>query len=332
MNDEQLAAQLRSAERPVTPDPAFLDRLYQDLAIDLGFRAEDRPGPAPVRAGRRRRGRIGRYGPLLLAAAFVSLAALAAILVGSQRDDLRTAVGRAGTTRIAVRPDFPQADLGGLAGFDVDVARALMDKLALDAELEPVPVGQILTGSTTAWDLAMPSTVLTADEQTRFASTDAYYLWPVSLLVLRAGGAQTTGDLDGQRICAVTGSSGAAWLHGDLSSQVTVAARAPALPQVTVLASDADCMTALIAHDVDAMVTASWSPADLAARPSLRAVGSTAYLEPRSIIASRDPRDPTALLLAIDRALDELRADGTLSQLSGNRFGGIDLTTPPVVP
>ncbi len=335
MNDERLSAQLRSAEQPVTPDPAFLDALYQDLAVDLGFRIDGRTRRRRTsdRTAKRRGGAARRYGPLLLAAAFISVGAIAAMVVGSQRDDLRTAVGQAGTTRMAVRPDFPQADMGGLAGFDVDVAHALMDELALDAELRPVPVDQILSGNGPGdWDLAMPSAVLSAEEQGRFAASDPYYLWPVSVLVPVDSDVRAIADLGGRHVCAVAGSSGAAWLARAVSPAVVDPVLPPAAPLVTIAANDGACMAAVVGGAVDAMVTAAWSPADLAARPKLRSIGGPVYLEPRSVIASRGGKDPTALLLAIDQALGTLRADGTLRQLSGNRFGGYDLSAPEVNP
>ncbi len=80
---------------------------------------------------------------------------------------------------------------------------------------------------------------------------------------------------------------------------------------------------------MDAIVTSALSDSDLAARPSFRTVGGPILVEPRTIVAARAGLDPSALLSVVDDALGAMRSDGTLADLSRNRFGGRDLTTPP---
>ena len=99
-------------------------------------------------------------------------------------------------------------------------------------------------------------------------------------------------------------------------------------PAVRVEPDDQTCLDALMAHEVDAVVSASLSAADIGVRASVRALGQPVMLDPRSVVLRSAGSDPSGLLAAIDGALGELREDGTLTDLSRNRFGGQDLSVP----
>ena len=88
------------------------------------------------------------------------------------------------------------------------------------------------------------------------------------------------------------------------------------------------CLDDLAAGEVDAVVTSALTAADIAVRPAVRTLGQPILLDPRTIVARTDGPDPTTLLQAADEALGEMRADGTLADLSRGRFGGQDLTGP----
>ena len=155
----------------------------------------------------------------------------------------------------------------------------------------------------------------------RFARSVPYYWWPHYLVVDAASGRSAIDDLAGQAICAVGGDVGESWLRGEGGS-------APIDGSVVVTrASDAECLTALADGAVAGMVTARMGPADLAARPTL-AVLRGPPAEPRVVIAALASR-PGSLMAEVDAAIGELLADGTLTRLSKNRFGGYDLTRSP---
>ena len=136
-----------------------------------------------------------------------------------------------------------------------------------------------------------------------------------------ASGRSTIDDLAGQAICAVEGDVGESWLRGEGGD-------APIDGSVVVTrASDAECLAALADGAVAGMVTARMGPADLAARPTL-AVLRGPPAEPRVVITSL-ARRPGSLMADVDAAIGELLADGTLTRLSKNRFGGYDLTRSP---
>ena len=298
-----------------------------DRVLDATF-ARTRSLPQQRSSRRARLSLLGRRTPLLAAAGLV-LAGAATALVGAwlstdRTPDLLTRLREAGMATMAVRPDHPQV-VGatvGLDGFDVDVATELGRRLGLKADIQPASAADMLASDAeTGPDLYFPSVGTSAIDPARFARSVPYYWWPHYLVVDTASGRSAIDDLAGQAICAVGGDVGESWLRGEGGS-------APIDGSVVVTrASDAECLAALADGAVAGVVTARMGPADLAARPTL-AVLRGPPAEPRVVIAGLALR-PGSLMADVDTAIGELLADGTLTRLSKNRFGGYDLTRSP---
>ena len=82
-----------------------------------------------------------------------------------------------------------------------------------------------------------------------------------------------------------------------------------------------------------ASVTTSLLAADLATRPNVSVLtGRPVLSEGRAIIADRTGLDSDTLLEEIQKALDSMHDDGTLTLMSARRFGrrGSDHCTDPV--
>ena len=127
---------------------------------------------------------------------------------------------------------------------------------------------------------------------------------------------------------AVDGSAGAYWLEGPYAGPSSTPVEAPPRDiSMQLEATDRDCLAALLAGEIDALVTTTFNPADLAVRP-VRILGDAVLTDPRSILAQRAGIDPTGLIAEVDRVLAEMRSDGSLVGFSQNRFGGRDLTGP----
>ena len=332
MDDERLVNRLRKVADPATPDPAFLERMYEELAEELRFR------PARQSAVRASRRRTARRLTLLAAAVVLALSMVGgALLVGAivdreRRPDVTPSllerVRDADAIRIAVRPDRPQVTApGGVrSGFDIDVATEIGRRLGLRVELVFTPVDEIITGRG-EWDIALPSSAV---EPGAFATTASYYDWPVRLIVPAGSTAAGPGDLSGTTICVVVGSGGEAWLDGRFRGTSPTPVAIPPTPSaVRRLATDEACAADVDAGASAALVTAGWSDADLAARPALTRVGEAIFTEARPIIAVHGEQDPAELIAEIDRILAAMRSDGTLADFSRSRFGGLDLSQPP---
>jgi polar amino acid transport system substrate-binding protein len=233
-----------------------------------------------------------------------------------------------GVIRIAVRPDRPQvtAPGGARSGFDVDVATEIGRRLGLRVELDFTPADEMLAGRG-QWDIALPSSAV---EPGTFAASTPYYDWPIRLIVSGGSTVAVPGDLSGSTICVVTGSGGEAWLDGRFrGTSVTIVAVPPAASAVHRLATDEACVADMDAGASSAFITAGWSDADLATRPTLKRLGGPIFTEARPVIAVSGQPDPASLMAEIDRILATMRSDGTIADFSRSRFGGLDLSQPP---
>lgn len=332
MDDERVVNRLRKVADSASPDPAFLERMYQELAEELRFRPARQSGVRPSRSG------MARRLTLLAAAVVLTLSMVGgALLVGAVVDRQPTPdaipallerIRDTGVVRIAVRPDRPQVTgPGGVrSGFDVDVATDIGRRLGLRVELVFTPVDEMLTGRG-EWDIALPSSAV---EPGTFATTAPYYDWPVRLIVPARSAADGPGDLSGSTICVVTGSGGETWLDGRFrGTSVTPVAVPPTPSAVHRLATDEACAADVDAGASSAFITAGWSDADLATRPALKRAGEAIFTEARPIIAVHGEQDSAELIAEIDRILAAMRSDGTLADFSRSRFGGLDLSQPP---
>ncbi|MDQ3880133.1 MAG: transporter substrate-binding domain-containing protein [Chloroflexota bacterium] len=325
----------------MSQDDRIEERLREEATNDPRYRPGRFAEWAAKELTRQPTGRSRHVRARLRAASRVALVVAAAvgfgIGVGVIRDrvavsqvgdasDLLSSVHNAGALRVAVRPDFPQATTGSLGGFDVDVATELAERLNVDLHLVTIAPDQ-MRSSAARWDIAMPSSAVVAADPA-FAATDPYYGYPISLLVETSSPATAVEELANTRICVIAGSAGEAWLLGRYTAgSVTGVVDPPGRPSPQVEHTDEACLDALAAGTVDAFVTQRLGPADIAVLRSARALGGPVLTEPRTIVATRDGTNPTALLTEIDRVLAEMRADGTLADISRNRFGGRDLTT-----
>jgi polar amino acid transport system substrate-binding protein len=239
----------------------------------------------------------------------------------SPGSDLLARVQASGSIRIAVRPDHPQFTRAGagIVGFDVDVARTLASSLGLRADIVPLAASDMMGQPTAGWDLALPSIAIGSIDPGRFAASAPYYSWPHLLLASESSGLRRAADLAGRRVCAVEGDLGKAWLEGGAGAGIETI--------VLPMASDDACFAALTSGDVDALVTATSAPADLAVHPSLVELDGGPPSERRAAIATT-ASDPTRLLDRIDAAFAGMRSNGTLALLSERDFGS-DLTSTP---
>ena len=224
-----------------------------------------------------------------------------------------------GVLRVAVSPVHPQVQGPvGIDGFDVDLAEVLAEAMALESQIVVVARDELRASRTTrAWDVALPSVDATT-LGSGWLTSDPYYFWSRFLLVQRSAGLQTVADLEGEQVCAVEGDPGASWLVDGLGGTAV---------SLVTRATDEDCLAALDSGVVSAIVTSELSLADLGVRPSLQTIGGPPA-EARAV-ATLTASGPARLVAEVNEALARLRADGTLTRLSQNRFGGHDLTVRP---
>ena len=254
----------------------------------------------------------------------VCLLLLIVCLVGcAPSDDVWDHVQETGVLRIGMDASFPPFESiaadGTLIGFDVDLAQELGRRLGVEVEIvanlpydglyDALWVGRV--------DAVISALLVNPDRMADFAYSKPY-LDAGQVLVVAEGGEGTEikqmADLSGQTLAVEFGS------QGDLEARI----RARRLENMLVLTCEtaADALAAVAEGEADAALVDHVSALGAVARlgegrpgpgTRLAVVGQPVIPEPYAIAVRRKSQ---RILRAIDEALAEMEADGTLSALS----------------
>lgn len=340
MDVDRLRARLHNLEADVEPRAEFVERLHDELAEQLGFTSTGTDPSAPrARPTRGNRATTVRRLTILVAAALLLAGLLAnAAAIGARVERLLNPVSllaearAAGALRIAVSPDAPQVQTPtrGIDGFDIDVAEALASRLGVRPDVRVTTPEEMLAAPGSGWHVALPGVGIDPVATYGLLVTQAYYRWPVYLVAL-PGPPSAGGLAPDATVCVEADSPGAAWANGATSGPALQVLQ-PRLATAVVVASDeATCVMRVEAGEADAMVTSTLLPADLETTGTLvRVVPGPVAVEPRVMIVPAVAGGPS-LRDALDRAITDLVADGTLADLARTRLGTdsvVDLRQP----
>lgn len=270
--------------------------------------------PTPLRLRLRSPGGLILLIGLLLVA--VALAAWLLLVVLADRNWQRLQQG--GALRVAIDPSFPPFDSvdakGEAAGFDVDLARDLAQRIGVPIEFKSIAfdglVDAVIAGKVDVVISAFPlDPRLTQDVR----YSQPYFEAGLVLVVpeySQASSVQATTDLIGRKVAVEWGSQGDAW--GREQGLDVLRLETPGEALNAAASGDAD------AAIVDAVTAALSLPVGLVVRqPPLTS-------EPYVIIL---PRRAGKLADALDRALAQALTDGTWEGLARAYF-----PAPPVPP
>ena len=255
--------------------------------------------------------------------------------------DALAQVCETGTLRVATDPKYkPQSwydvQTSQWNGFDVEVANEVAKRLGVTAELQPQKWGVITAGSwNDRWDVSVGSMTDTVDRETLFYFTPAYYYTPA---VISVAGDNTTitgpADLTGKKVCVGVSTTYQDYVQGDL---VLGASAPPFEFQITDASlqtydTDTDALDNLALGDgvrCDAAISAQQTiQAFIDEQGPIKIVGEPLYYEPLSIAFDINaPTDAQSLNDAVGQIVDDMHADGTLSELSKKWYNGVDWTT-----
>lgn len=122
------------------------------------------------------------------------------------------AVKETGVVKVGVRKDTPQIgfvdEKGELVGFDIDIARAVAEKLGVKPEFH------VVTAATRVTMLQQGRVDMLAANLTRYRSRDdaldftiGYFFAPQTVMVTKASGIKTLADLAGKRVGTAIGAA-----------------------------------------------------------------------------------------------------------------------------
>ena len=212
----------------------------------------------------------------------------------------------AGKLTMATNATFPPyemtTDTGAFEGIDVDTAQAIAEKLGLELQIDDMEFdAALLSVQQGKADIVMAGVTVTDERKAVMDFSDSYATGIQSIIVPEGSDIATPDDLAGKKIGTQRGTTGYIYCSDDFGDE-------------NVVAYD-DGLTAVQALNngqVDAVVIDN-APAQeyVAANPGL-VVLDTSYAEEDYAIGMAKG---SALEDAINAALEELKADGTLQSI-----------------
>ena len=260
-----------------------------------------------------------------LAAAAVSVAALAMTACGGSASSAASSVASSaassetvssaaaelttvetGKLTMATNATFPPyemtTDSGELEGIDVDTAKAIAEKLGLELQIDDMDFdAALLSVQQGKADIVMAGVTVTDERKAVMDFSDSYATGIQSIIVPNDSDIASPDDLTGKKIGTQRGTTGYIYCSDDFGEDSVVA-----------YDSGLTAVQALNNGQVDAVVIDN-APATeyVAANPGLKVL-DTSYAEEDYAIGMAKG---SALEDAINKALEELKEDGTLQSI-----------------
>jgi len=253
-------------------------------------------------------------------------------------DDLLARIQEEGVIRVSTDPAYPpqselNEDTGEFEGFDIDVATEIATRLGVEVEWETPEWTAITSGGwSDRWDMSVGSMTVTPERAEVLDFTPAYYYTPASVAVHQDNTTiqDLETDLDGKRVGVCGGCTYDTFLQGTLEIPGYTFDFIVDDPQIQTYNTDTTAIRDLSLGDgtrLDAVISAlpTLEQAVEKGEP-IKVVGEPVFYEPLAVAFDRGASlDNTSLLEAVSTIIDEMHADGTLTELS-QKWYGTDLT------
>ena len=239
------------------------------------------------------------------AASSVASSAAASSEAASAAADFTTV--EAGKLTMATNATFPPyemtTDNGTIEGIDVETAQAIADKLGLELQVDDMDFdAALLSVQQGKADIAMAGITVTDERKAVMAFSDSYATGIQSIIVPEGSDIATADDLAGKKIGTQRGTTGYLYCSDDFGEDAVVA-----------YDNGLTAVQALNNGQVDAVVIDNEpAKAYVESNPGLKIL-DTSYAEEDYAIGMN--KSNTALLEAVNAALEELKADGTLQAI-----------------
>lgn len=250
-----------------------------------------------------------------------SLALLAGATVFSHTpvaaaDDALEQIRQRGALRIGVEGTYPpfnfQDKAGKLVGFEVDLGEAIAKKLGVKADFQPTKWDGLLAALESGrLDVIINQVTITEARQGKYNFSQPYTLSGMQAVVRKADAEQlpTPDSLKGKKVGVGLGTNYEEWLRKNVPQA-----------DVRVYEDDPTKNQDLAVGRLDAVLVDRLAALYQVAQGNNRfALGGPAFSRQTAGIPTR--KSDTALLAELNKALDELRTDGTLSAISTKWFG-----------
>ena len=213
----------------------------------------------------------------------------------------------AGKLTMATNATFPPyemtTDAGTIEGIDVDTAQAIAEKLGLELQIDDMDFdAALLSVQQGKADIAMAGITVTDERMAVMSFSDSYATGIQSVIVPEGSDITSVDDLAGKKIGTQRGTTGYLYCSDDFGEDAVVA-----------YDNGLTAVQALNNGQVDAVVIDNEpAKAYVESNPGLKIL-DTSYAEEDYAIGMN--KSNTALLEAVNAALEELKADGTLQSI-----------------
>ena len=239
-----------------------------------------------------------------VASSVASSASSAAASTSAAAGELTTV--EAGKLTMATNATFPPyemtTDAGEFEGIDIETAQAIADKLGLELQIDDMDFdAALLSVQQGKADIVMAGVTVTDERKAVMDFSDSYATGIQSIIVPEGSDIASPDDLAGKKIGTQRGTTGYIYCTDDFGEDAVVA-----------YDSGLTAVQALNNGQVDAVVIDN-APAKeyVAANPGLKVL-DTSYAEEEYAIGMAKG---SSLEAAVNAALEELKADGTLQSI-----------------
>jgi polar amino acid transport system substrate-binding protein len=287
-----------------------------------------------------RKRNIGRLASLLVAI-FAALAVTACGGGGSSGSgegggNLLQEVKDRGTLRVSTDSAYPpqsfQANDGTFKGFDIDVAEEIAKRMGVEVQWITPSWDVITAGNWNGrWDMSVGSMTVTPERAKVLYFSQPYYYTPAAVAVHEDNTDITDvkTDLDGKTI----GVCGACTYEFYLDGTLNIPGDYDFVidnPQIKTYDTDSSAIQDLALGDgvrLDAAMSSltTLKEAEKKGTP-IKIVGDPLYYEPLAVAIDKEaPGNPKPLVKEVNKIVEEMHQDGTLTKLS-KKWYGYDLT------
>ena len=261
----------------------------------------------------------------LILAAIMVLSLAACQKSGNGEDNSLKYIQDNGKLILGLDDSFPPMgftdDNGNIVGFDIDLAKAVCEKLGVELVLQPIEWdAKEQELNTKNIDCIWNGFSVTPDRKENLTMSDPYMTNNISLVVVNGSAVATLADMAGKKLAVQSGSSAEETLNAEENKDFreSLGQTNPFGDYVTALMdletgnSDAVLMDSVVANYMITDLGKDYKVLDETLLADEYAIGFR--------------KGDEALCDAVEKALSELKADGTIAKISTQWFGS-DITT-----
>jgi len=239
-----------------------------------------------------------------------------------------------GVMKVSTDPNYkPQSflnDKGELDGFDIDVAKEVAKRLGVKVEFVTPDWDIIVAGNWGGrWDLSIGSMTITPDRKNVLFFSSPYYYTPAQFAVHKNSTITKIEDFSGKTVCVGSGTTYESYLGGQLTLEGETILKQVTGAKAQVLSTDSECIQAIQAgrKEIAGVLTAQPTIEDAIKNGApIKKLGDPVYYEDLAAAMDKNVPNSQAFVDAVTKAIDEMRTDGTLTNLSVKWYG-VDIST-----